>query len=244
MHVDDLAAAVAALVATPLPWPRRLDVVGPQPITYAGMLAAYGRWLGRRRIPMLAMPGFAMAMVTWLGERFTDAPVTRDTWRMLRAGNTGDAAPLTRLLGLPPLDLDHGLARHPATAADRRQARLYPLVRPLRWSLAFLWVFSGLASLGLYPVADSLDLLATVGIVGPFALPLLEATAALDVLVGLLLLDRRRVVVVGALSIGLIVAYTAILSIAAPEFWLHPFGPIAKNVPLVAATLAVMAWEA
>jgi hypothetical protein len=178
-----------------------------------------------------------------LGESFTDAPVTRDTWRLLSAGNTGDPALLASLLGRAPLDLDEGLARHPATAADRRHGRLYALARPLRWSLAFLWIVSGLVSLGLFPLADSLALLARAG-VGELAFPVLIATALVDIAVGSMLLGRRRAVWAGALSVALILGYTAVISVALPEFWLHPLGPVAKNVPLVFATLVMMGWEA
>ena len=36
---------------------------------------------------------------------------------------------------------------------------------------------------------------------------------------------------------ALIVAYSIIIAIRLPEFWLHPFGPLLKNVPLLAAIL-------
>jgi len=31
-----------------------------------------------------------------------------------------------------------------------------------------------------------------------------------------------------------VLTYTVILSIHLPEFWLHPFGPLAKNLPFLA----------
>jgi hypothetical protein len=39
----------------------------------------------------------------------------------------------------------------------------------------------------------------------------------------------------------LIVAYTAIISVRLPGFWLHPYGPLTKNLPLLAA-IATLAW--
>ena len=32
----------------------------------------------------------------------------------------------------------------------------------------------------------------------------------------------------------LILVYTAIISVRLPEFWLHPYGPILKNLPMLA----------
>jgi hypothetical protein len=40
-----------------------------------------------------------------------------------------------------------------------------------------------------------------------------------------------------------IVAYTIISSIALPEFWAHPFGPLLKNLPMIAAIWTVYELE-
>jgi hypothetical protein len=41
------------------------------------------------------------------------------------------------------------------------------------------------------------------------------------------------------LQIAVILVYTAIITIALPEYWLHPFGPVLKNVPLLALVVAL-----
>ena len=38
-------------------------------------------------------------------------------------------------------------------------------------------------------------------------------------------------------QIALILAYTAIITWHLPEFWAHPYGPVLKNVPILAALL-------
>lgn len=35
-------------------------------------------------------------------------------------------------------------------------------------------------------------------------------------------------------QMALILGYTAIITVQLPEQWLHPFGPISKNVPMLA----------
>jgi hypothetical protein len=42
------------------------------------------------------------------------------------------------------------------------------------------------------------------------------------------------------LQFGLIVLYTAIITLHLPEFWLHPYGPILKNLPML--FVIVMLW--
>ena len=34
----------------------------------------------------------------------------------------------------------------------------------------------------------------------------------------------------------LMLGYTAIITVWLPEFWWHPYGPVLKNLPLLAAT--------
>ena len=37
--------------------------------------------------------------------------------------------------------------------------------------------------------------------------------------------------------------YSVIIAIFLPEFWLHPFGPLLKNVPLLAAIVMLHEFE-
>lgn len=108
-------------------------------------------------------------------------------------------------------------------AADRRLCRI---------TLAAMWLATGTLSLGIYPHADSLGLLERVGLHGTTALATLYLAAALDIVLGLLTLFRPSQFLWQAQAI-LIVVYTMIISLCLPEFWLHPFGPILKNLPIL-----------
>lgn len=108
-------------------------------------------------------------------------------------------------------------------ATDRRLIRL---------TLAAMWLATGALSLGIYPRADSLSLLERVGLHGTTALITLYLAAALDIVLGLLTLFRPSQFLWQAQAM-LIVAYTLIISLWLPEFWLHPFGPILKNLPVL-----------
>lgn len=106
-------------------------------------------------------------------------------------------------------------------ATDRRLMRL---------TLAAMWLVTGALSLGIYPQADSLGLLERVGLQGATALVTLYLAATLDIALGVLTLLRPSKFLWKAQAM-LIVAYTLIISLWLPEFWLHPFGPILKNLP-------------
>ena len=105
-----------------------------------------------------------------------------------------------------------------------------------------VWIASGLVSLGPYPVERSYELLAQAGVPSAMHPLALYGAAALDLVLGVATLAFRHRAV-WLVQAAVIVGYTAILTLRMPEFWLHPFGPIAKNVPLVAAILAVIAVE-
>jgi DoxX-like family len=104
--------------------------------------------------------------------------------------------------------------------------------RLMRYSLAVVWIVTGLLSLGIYPQADSFALLARIGIEGTAASASLYLGSTVDIIFGLMTLfaPSQRLWQAQAL---LVLIYTLVISIYLPEFWLHPFGPILKNIPFL-----------
>lgn len=232
VHRDDLVAAITALIESALP-PPVLDAVGPRPLTLRAYLAGLRDALGLGVARFLPVPPAVMRAAAALGARMPDALLDRDTLAMLERGNCADAAGITGVLGRVP--------RAPAAfldpadaAALRRESQLRWLLPLLRVSLAAVWIVTGLVSLGLYPVTDSLALLARTGLTGVPAQLALYGAALLDLALGIgLLFARRRRWLYKAQAV-LILGYTAIISLWLPEFWLHPYGPVLKNLPLLA----------
>lgn len=244
VHVDDLAALVVRLVSLDGPLPRRINVVGPEPTTTDDLTATLRAWMGlppRRHLPV---PEPLLATAAAIGDRLRAGPVNRETLAMLKAGNTADPAPFTAILGRAPLALPLALARHPASDADQLHSRLYVLRPVLRWSLALLWIATGLLSFGLHPLEGSHRLLASVGLQGPLADLALFGGAGLDLTLGLLLLARWRPVAVGGAMLASMAAFTIIACGLPLDHWTHPFAPLLKNLPIAAATLTMMAMEA
>lgn len=101
-----------------------------------------------------------------------------------------------------------------------------------RYTLAAVWLAAGLLSLGIFPQQDSLALLGQVGLQGNVARYALYGAAALDLAMGVLtvLYPIRMLWLAQAV---LVIAYTAIISIWLPQYWLHPFGPVVKNLPIL-----------
>ena len=58
-----------------------------------------------------------------------------------------------------------------------------------------------------------------------------------------MLLAGWRPVLVGAVQLAAMAAYTGIALALPAEYWLHPFAPLLKNLPLALAILIMMTLE-
>lgn len=112
----------------------------------------------------------------------------------------------------------------------------------IRLTLAAVWLVTGALSLGIYPQADSLGLLERIGLRGDTAQTTLYLASALDIALGLLTLFRPSNTLWHAQAM-LVVVYTLIISLWLPEFWLHPFGPILKNLPVLMLLRLLIKYE-
>ncbi|WP_088501605.1 SDR family oxidoreductase [Burkholderia ubonensis] len=240
VHVDDLAELVARLIERPAAGDRIVDVVGADEVEYREMLAIYRRAMGFPPAMRVSVPGALCGAAAALSGRMPGAMLTRDTWAMLRAGNTGELAASSAALGRPPRGLRAFIGaqavalRHEALAAWRR-----PL---LTGSLAIVWIWTAIASAFIHPLRDSLALLAHVHLTGISALAALYAACALDFVFGVatVVAPSRRL---WAAQIVLIVAYSAVIAVAMPGLLAEPFGPVLKNVPILAVLLILFAEE-
>ncbi|MGZ5888946.1 MAG: DoxX-like family protein, partial [Ramlibacter sp.] len=167
-----------------------------------------------------------------------------DTARMLLQGNAAPADRFARLLGHAPRDVDRFVAPDEAPAL-RTQAVLGWAQPLLRAMLALLWIWTAIVSFGPFPVERSLELLARVGLHGRLAETALVGAGLLDLLLGLLTLwaPRRWRAWVWLVQLALIAGYTLLITLFLHEYWLHPYGPIAKNLPIMAAIAMLWALE-
>ncbi len=244
IHLQDLVAAVLALLAQAPAHPaaashRVLACVGPEALGLRDYLQALRQALGlRTRAWVWHLPAWLMRALAHLAGWLRSPLVDADAMDMLLRGSQADARPLAALLGRAPRGVQDFIA--PSQAAQLRlQAQLAWLVPLLRWSVAAVWIWTGIVSLGLYPRAQSLELLARVGAHGAWAWLLLYGAAVLDLLLGLatLALPARWRPALWVFQAALVLGYTALISWRLPEHWLHPYGPVLKNLPMLAVLL-------
>jgi len=112
------------------------------------------------------------------------------------------------------------------------------VVKLARFSLALLWIFTALSSAFFSPEIG-FKVLANAGISGSIAKACLYAGSVLDLLIGLWLISRWQLKKCYLLQVIVIVINSLLLSIIDPSFWLHPFGPLTKNLPILALIYAL-----
>jgi uncharacterized protein YbjT (DUF2867 family) len=238
VHIEDVTSGICTLIDEHLGQRAVIPFVGPAPITLREYLATLRRSLGLGRARYIRVPIRVMRLTARAADLLPTSLLNGETLQMLLRGNTGDARPLREILGRETRAPDQFITPDVMDTV-RISAQLRWLLPLLRYSVALVWIVTGIVSLGLFPVRSSYDLLARAGVSRALAPALLYGAALMDLAFGLatLLVKRRRFVWLA--QTAAILLYTIIISAKMPEFWLHPFGPLLKNVPLLAAILAL-----
>ncbi|MDH3975589.1 MAG: SDR family NAD(P)-dependent oxidoreductase [Deltaproteobacteria bacterium] len=243
IHISDLSDAVLKFIEKEEELRCTVQLVGPKAITFVDLLLGFRKYLGLKKPFILKVPLPLVRLSAWFGNFIKNSPMNGEALDMLLRGNTGDPAELTKLTGIEPKPLKKMIDHSPALQADYRHARLYFLLPLLQYSIAFVWIASGLISAFIYPVEESYALLRTVGAEGAMLPLLLYGASFVDVMLGLAMLTGYRIKEVSIIQVMVIALYSLIIALELPAFWLHPFGPVTKNIPFIVSILIVMLKE-
>lgn len=232
IHVEDLCATVLWALDSPGAPRKLVEPCGPERLAMRDILPLYRAWLGLAPAPLLKIPPALVRAASRLGDAFGTGSLTTTSLDQLEYGNTADPGAFTQATGLRPRRMADALEREPAGPAELWQAR-FVLLRPLvRASLAALWLVSGL--LGLFATAQ-------VAAFGPPVLGM--ATGAWDLAIAAMVAFSARPKLAFWLQLLTVIGYTAVLTALAPELWLDLFGPLLKNLPILALILVYRVLE-
>lgn len=104
----------------------------------------------------------------------------------------------------------------------------------LVYSLAFLWLWSGIQPI-LFAPEWSLHLLAQVGIPPDWQKSVFYFSSCLDVALAIAYLTQlKNKPLFYLFQFVIVLAYSVIIAFRLPEMWSHPFAPLIKNVPILA----------
>lgn len=241
----DLARAIRCLTERPEINHQCFDAVGPEQTTIATITARLRNWLRLGKSRFLRVPLPLIRIASRLGDWFGAGPLNSTSYSMLQYDNTTTEErqqAFFNAIGFEPSSMAQVLAAYPSQQQDRWHARLYFLQPALRVSIAIVWLLSGLVPL-LFVDARLDTLLSALGIPEGLVNPLLYITIFWDIGLGLATLLNWRIKLVGGLQLVTLVCYTFFCSLWLTELWLNPFGPILKNIPLIIATLMMMATD-
>jgi uncharacterized protein YbjT (DUF2867 family) len=246
VHLDDVVDGLVALVEGGAQGASgTIAFTGPEPMTLRDYLRRLRARLGfGARQWVLPLPEALFRWGAALAGRLPGSLLDRDTAGMLLRGNAATDPRFAQLLGRAPRAVEAFVPPEQAQPL-RLQAAVDLWLPVLRLAVALVWIWTGIVSLGLYPVQDSHALLARVGLQGLIATVALYGAALLDLAFGLLTLllpGARRRPLWGA-QLLLIGGYTLLITFFLPEYWLHPYGPLSKNLPMMAAIALLWACE-
>lgn len=246
IHLQDLSQGIIKLISSPPDRTVILHAVGPDQVTFLEIIRTLRAWLGFAAARFIFIPLKLIKMTARIGDILPGSVLNSTSYSMMIQDNTTskeETQKFQQLTGLKPRTFGAGIQSQPSTVQDRWHARLYFIKPLLKYSIAFIWLFSAVCSVFFYPRPSSYHLLAQTGIPEYWQPLFLTGAAGLDALIGLAMLCSYRLKQTCFIQIIVIVIYTAIISWKLPYLWLEPFGPIAKNIPLLAAILTFFGME-
>ncbi len=236
IHVADLARGVVRSCEDDSLAGKVLEPVGPETLDLRGILSRYRRWLGFGKARYLAIPMPVMSLFARIGDLLGSGPISGNSLKQMVAGNAGDSAVYERAIGFGQRSLDEALQARPAEVQDRWHARLFFIEPAIRAVLVVLWVASAVLGL-LYGERAASQLLERLGLPQDWVPASLMLGSAIDLAVAAVVLFDRRARWSTTVQLAVVLAYSVILTVALPQLWLDPLGPLLKNLPILALIL-------
>ncbi len=246
IYLNDLSQAVVVLVEKPLDNHLILHAVSQQKVTLTDLLVKMRAWLGFAKAKIIHIPLLCVRISAFFGDFIPYSAMNTGSYKMMQQDNVTtpeETEKFAQHIGFTPKNYSEGLYNQPSTVQDHWHSRLFFLKLPLRFSIAFVWIWTALSCLIFYPKANLAPLLTETGIPTQWHDLTIIAASVLDGVLGLAMLFNIQLKKIVSLQILILLAYTILITLKLPYLWIEPFAPIAKNIPLLVATLICLALE-
>ncbi|MCF6370913.1 SDR family oxidoreductase [Rhizobium halophilum] len=243
VQLSDVVETVVALLQPTAPSRLALELVGPERLSFADVVATYRRWLGSRPAPQVNLPSPLSRLLYKLGDLAGHLgwrpPMRSNAQKEITRGAVGDAGPWLEATGIRPMSLAAALASRPPSVQERWFAKLY-FLKPLTFIvLPLFWIATGIISLT-NGFREGVDLMLRTP-AAELAVPAVIAGALADIAIGAGIAFRRsaRWGLYG--GIGLSLFYAVAGSLLLPALWDDPLGPLLKIWPILVLHLLALA---
>lgn len=222
-----------------------MDLVAPQPVTFAELVAGLRARQGLPPARIIALPAVFAAAAGILGDLAArlgwNGPLRSTAMTVMASGVTGDPAQRSAL-GYPPLKTAEEilLGLH-SSAQERAIALSLPLRVLITLTLAAFWIVSGV--MGFVSAEAARAVLTDVGMTSKLAAAFVAGGSLADIALGLGVLIARthRLALWGMIALTL--GYLGAATFVTPALWLDPLGPLVKSVPAMVLALIALTYR-
>ncbi len=240
IHADDLAETAARCLSDPALARQTLDPVGPETLSLRQIIERTRDWLDLPPARPVHLPLLLVRLAARVGDLVGSGPLRTTALVQLEYGNVSDAAAFERAIGFRPRTMTAAFEAAPSHVQDRWHARLYFLRPVLTVMLSLLWLGSGIA--GLFNPPQNADaVIAGLGVPASFIPTVRYGLCVLDFALGAAVAIGRSWRALGLLQICVVAIYTIGLTWVMPNLWADGYGPLLKNLPILAA---IAVWTA
>ena len=244
VQLDEVVRTVACLLQSSAPSRVQLELVGPEPLSFDEVIAAYRRWYGWKPARKMRAPRRVMSLAYAAGDLAGllgwRPPIRTNAQLEMVRGAVGEVAEWSKLTGIDPQPLQRALQKEPPSVQERWFAGLYLLKALVFTVLVLFWTGTAIMALG--PGWNiGLSLMYEGGVGEPAASIVVIAGALADLAIGVGMAFQRtsRYALYAAVGISLIYAFAGTWLV--PRLWIDPLGPMLKIWPIIALNLVALA---
>lgn len=235
VSIDDVAAAVLAVLRGDIPTRRDYDLAEDAPHALRDIVRGFRRQLGFA--PARIEPDLPL-WIAGLAGRAADAagafgwrsPLRSTALKVMSEDVRADPSAWREATGRGLKSFDETLADLPGTAQERIFARAQIALPVILVTLAIFWLSSGV--IGLIRIDAAASLLPHFGAASARAMVIAGAVLDIAVALGLLWRPTARAAAVASIIISL--TYLLLGTLLAPQIWADPLGPYVKVLPAIA----------
>ena len=220
VHISQLVQLIGIVVDEFEKYPQQIFAVS-QSETFTDFLTA----LKRKKARFLKIPKFCISLFFALFPKASIGLFSKDTVTLFESTEPSDYQPMFEKAS-SKMQFD--------SAGDNS----FIISTIALFSIVFIWVWSGISSL--ISIDESYKLMGAVTSDYKLSTLLIFLGSFSDIILGLAVINKTIRNKVLILQIIFMVTYTLILTVFAPHYWIHPFGVLSKNIPIVALSIYLL----